>query len=74
MSKPVKLTNGEYNALHFIWNYSPHIGTPRGHKDITLLNLHAKGLLEHEYSEGGHERWWLSDAGKRALDTHKVQP
>lgn len=67
------LTEGEYKALCIIWNYSP-TPKPSGVSIRTLNNLEDKGLLNAEIKRtangGGLVHYWLTDAGKLALDQH----
>jgi hypothetical protein len=63
------ITQGEYNALVKIWNRSPSC-KPKGVRWETLWNLQAKAMLDYERGEYGVERWWLTDAGKQAMDEY----
>lgn len=65
----VKITNGEYNALVKIWNYSPATWS-MGIQWRTIENLVNKELLEWEKREGGVLWFWLSDKGKKAMDEY----
>lgn len=62
------LTKTEYAALVKVWRQSPTC-QPGGVSLVTLYNLVHKGLLESEWSTAGEITvFWLTDAGKRAMD------
>lgn len=62
------LTRGEYHALVEIWLDSP-CTTPKGVQYPTVWNLLRKGLIEHD-DKLLYRHFWLTDAGKDAMDRH----
>lgn len=68
MSKDT-ITRGEYHALIKVWNNSP-CTQPKGVQINTLWNLEHKRLIESQKRKNGHTYYWLTDAGKAAMDEY----